>query len=86
VNWPADTPAVKATYSIAVTAPAPLSAVCSGTFTGTNFEDDGQLTWKYIQRQPIPVCHPLSLFESAADVVSSFCCGVVWCGVNCRRI
>lgn len=49
-----DTPAVKAPYSIAITAPAPLAAVCSGNFVGTNYEDDGQLTWRYEQKQPIP--------------------------------
>ncbi len=51
-----DTPAVKAPYSIAVTCPSPLVAVCSGDADKSNptFEEDGQLTFRYTQRQPIP--------------------------------
>jgi leukotriene-A4 hydrolase len=51
-----DTPAVKAPYSISANVPAPLVAVCSGNADKKNpyFEDDGTLTFKYDQKQPIP--------------------------------
>lgn len=76
-----DTPAVKAPYAIAVTCPPPLTAVCSGDFVSTRFTDDGQLTWSYKQKQPIPayliafVCG--SLVSAKVGPRSS-----VWCEKN----
>jgi hypothetical protein len=51
-----DTPSVKTPYSISVTVPSPLVAACSGTPVQSNptFEEDGSLTWTYIQKVPIP--------------------------------
>eukprot|EP00276_Gloeochaete_wittrockiana_P003846 CAMPEP_0184645550 /NCGR_PEP_ID=MMETSP0308-20130426/2074_1 /TAXON_ID=38269 /ORGANISM="Gloeochaete witrockiana, Strain SAG 46.84" /LENGTH=610 /DNA_ID=CAMNT_0027074703 /DNA_START=61 /DNA_END=1893 /DNA_ORIENTATION=- len=51
-----DTPAVKAPYSISVTVPAPLKAVCSGEPVGNGpvTNEDGSLTFSYRQNISIP--------------------------------
>lgn len=53
-----DTPSVKCPYSISVTLPAPLVAACSGTppegVENPRVEANGDLTYRYIQKLPIP--------------------------------